>query len=274
MVSTTSLPGQTTGQPASRPYLGWLFSDALHVFGSDRLLPQCALCESLMQPCDYPSGPQKPGPKIGSIRRNRRRPNEAREPTQTSLPSGRNTGTIEPTGTTVSTASAPDTTAPQRRQQLRQRPARSHRHSLDQDAAPRPGVGLASRLVEEHDGDSRDDHDNTPDYQPRGPRARGGLKRTHTQYSDIVQAEDERSDPDAASDPSSSSLDINAISFILHPAHEASDTPPTDNHSPHSVNNSGREGLGPKGASSQQNSPLIDGACEALGVNRTLLAQL
>ncbi|KAJ6114226.1 hypothetical protein N7486_000004 [Penicillium sp. IBT 16267x] len=39
----------------------------------DRRLPQCLVCKQTSQTCDYPPGPLKPGPKIGSLGRWRKR---------------------------------------------------------------------------------------------------------------------------------------------------------------------------------------------------------
>ncbi|RTE75812.1 hypothetical protein BHE90_009742 [Fusarium euwallaceae] len=39
----------------------------------DRELPHCRICIDTEQSCSYPSGPMKPGPKIGSLQRPRRR---------------------------------------------------------------------------------------------------------------------------------------------------------------------------------------------------------
>lgn len=39
---------------------------------SDRKLPHCLLCEQTAQICDYPPGPLKPGPRIGSLRQRKR----------------------------------------------------------------------------------------------------------------------------------------------------------------------------------------------------------
>jgi hypothetical protein len=40
-------------------------NSTLMVF-SDRTLPRCVVCVETSQACDYPSGPMKPGPKIGT----------------------------------------------------------------------------------------------------------------------------------------------------------------------------------------------------------------
>ncbi|KAJ0420815.1 fungal-specific transcription factor domain-containing protein [Aspergillus carlsbadensis] len=38
----------------------------------DRTVPQCRVCEQIGQPCTYPPGPLKPGPKLGSLHRKKR----------------------------------------------------------------------------------------------------------------------------------------------------------------------------------------------------------
>lgn len=45
----------------------------------DKELPSCSLCTKSSQTCNYPSGPLKPGPKLGSSQRSLKRPRRSKE---------------------------------------------------------------------------------------------------------------------------------------------------------------------------------------------------
>ncbi|KAJ5982936.1 hypothetical protein N7481_005035 [Penicillium waksmanii] len=53
----------------------------------DRQWPQCLVCVETSQDCSYPEGPLKPGPKLGSLKRSRKRPLQRFEDDATSFKS-------------------------------------------------------------------------------------------------------------------------------------------------------------------------------------------
>lgn len=193
---------------------------------SDRALPRCSVCEDGFQKCEYPSGPLKPGPKLGKVNL------AARSTTQTdSVPSP---GSVK-----------------------RKRKS-CHGDCQSQDAGPAP-----SAMTVAAGGVEQDLHRGSPliNHTPRlsMSRSRSGSEKEPPEPT-ASPVNLEAVDRDTQQDPK---LNVAAISFILHPAHEVT-TPEkaTENVSL------------PQAVPSHDEPAIIAGACDALGISSGMLRRL
>ncbi|EXJ82888.1 hypothetical protein A1O3_06704 [Capronia epimyces CBS 606.96] len=83
--TATGQPTESTGD-AARPEFACKFCKRRKV-KCDRLLPRCSICVKTKQGCEYPVEAAKPGPKLGTTRRKRRR-SQSWERQQTNSHSG------------------------------------------------------------------------------------------------------------------------------------------------------------------------------------------
>ncbi|ERT01683.1 hypothetical protein HMPREF1624_02936 [Sporothrix schenckii ATCC 58251] len=214
----------------------------------DRTLPHCLVCIQTDQVCEYPLRPKKPGPKIGSLQRHRRR-DRHRGGSDRGSDHGR-------TRTHASTARG-DKWA-----------SRSSRSASDAEGRQDDN----GRSVNNADGNVATDSpqaDMTPDRNHRP-----GVTNT---ASPTGSTSDEW-----ARRRRNSRLNISDLSFILHPTHEAS-TPDNDGDAVHGHNGSpGQRAdrlfsaspmatIRPRPAPSPRASTLVQQASRALGVSESVL---
>ncbi|KAL1858068.1 hypothetical protein VTK73DRAFT_7965 [Phialemonium thermophilum] len=173
------------------------------VYYDDRTFPHCSVCRQTGQTCNYPSGPKKPGPKIGTLQRQRRHSHV--------------------------------------------RPPRRHSH----------------RAAESSSASTEPSHTDA-DIQRSSPRERDG---TWDDGHDRLAPGESKSPPNGKHDEwaerqRDSRLNINDISFILHPSHEAS-TPEND-----------AQAAPARIVGDQDEAGLIRDSCARLGVSQDLLRYL
>ncbi|CAK7219522.1 hypothetical protein SEUCBS140593_003919 [Sporothrix eucalyptigena] len=310
----------------------------------DRTLPHCKVCIQTNQVCEYPLRPKKPGPKIGSLQRHKRR---YRDRENGSTPSNANgVGSTASTGsnTNGNSASSININNSDRRNR------NSTRRSSDKRSPRSPPDSSPSDAETTHDGSSVTANGGSSNSNSISRGSRGGHRATRNEpafesVSKSVFEDDDEDDQDGDEDnnddrrrrrtattrrtrdaaPTStepnqdrtvinngrtgttspagttndewtqrrrnSRLNINDLSFILHPSHEAS-TPEKDGSLEGAVNG-GDAGVGPSPAASPNNSTgkdhatagsataastpearqqsIIQQACTALGVSETML---
>ncbi|CAK7235340.1 hypothetical protein SCUCBS95973_009237 [Sporothrix curviconia] len=159
----------------------------------DRMLPHCKVCLHTNQVCEYPLHAKKPGPKIGSLQRHKRR---YRDREDTAVMRGTSGNASNEHGSSNGG---------------RQRSGRSGRGSR---RGLRSGPGFAS--ASEDDDKERDSED--------GEAAEGDSNaRPHSTASSAGMT----TAADWTQRRRNARLNINDLSFILHPSHEAS-TPDKD----------------------------------------------